>query len=186
MSPCCLHGTYDTLQYFSFDAYAARKSGEFLKRMPSMSREEMSLVESNCLRRQGELSQSISILRELCDTVKSSDGNMDANVLACALYQLGRALRQAGELDEAHTCFQQCIDLGKAVTREKYTIPHSLLEIGMLHLNSGEAEEAMSALVTAKKYSSYDFDKPNLRRIMRCLDRAKEMVSTSSARTPTP
>lgn len=128
--------------------------------------------------------QSISLLRDLRSASASADGKRDANVLACAHYQLGRALREIGEEQEALECFQGCVDLGKAVTREKYTIPHSLLEMGMLRLNAGDCEGATTVLLAAKKISSYDFDKPNLRRIMRCLDRAKEMRAAVHAPVP--
>ena len=128
---------------------------------------EKDFIRVSILRKQGKQLEGLEILNkyihnEILD-LESSEQK------AYFYYVKGRLLKETGNMESALEQFDNCVKLNN-VKNEIYTIPHSFMEKGDIYFRFGDKTKAKEELKQAKTYKSYDFDKPNIRRIMRLLD----------------
>lgn len=128
---------------------------------------EKKFITCSNLRKLGKQDHALNILNDI--DIK----DLNYEHLAFYYYFKGRLLKETFNNEKALDNFKLCIDLKNSVKDEKYTIPHSLMECGDVYIRLNNTEEAIHYLTEAKKYKNYDFDKPNIRRIMRLLDQAQ-------------
>jgi len=158
-------------KYFSFDFFAARKSKEYVNSSPMIDDVEKDFIRVSILRKQGKQQEGLEILdKYIINDVLNLESPEEK---AYFYYIKGRLLKETGNMENALEQFDNCVKLNN-VKNEIYTIPHSFMEKGDIYFRLGDKVKAKEELKQAKTYKSYDFDKPNIRRIMRLLDQLED------------
>eukprot|EP00897_Mesotaenium_endlicherianum_P002005 jgi/Mesen1/1832/ME000142S00996 len=124
---------------------------------------------------EGEEGENKTPLQEVIDVLVRDHIEVRDDATAVYSYTLGKTLRGLGLTGQAMRCFQGVVDGEAAVGEETYLVPHSLCELGELHLAGGAPGEARRLLHIARdRYKGYDFDKPLLRRVKFALERLQD------------
>jgi uncharacterized protein HemY len=139
------------------------------------------LITAGNWRKQGKQCVALQVLDNHFTQDRVENLNSNPETSAVYYYLSGRLLKETNHFTEAQERLQKCVSLRKQVSSEIYAIPHSLMELADIHLRLGQKEEAINSLQEAKQFKSYDFDKPNLRRIMRLMDQAQSCTGPTSA-----
>lgn len=132
---------------------------------------EKDFIRVSILRKQGKQQEGLEILdKYIINDVLNLESPEEK---AYFYYIKGRLLKETGNMENALEQFDNCVKLNN-VKNEIYTIPHSFMEKGDIYFRLGDKVKAKEELKQAKTYKSYDFDKPNIRRIMRLLDQLED------------